>query len=279
MCRFVLFAALALSVFAQEASADRIWREFIQWAEAQPARPSSKAYRARLIEGGMTAARADEVVALIGKLYREDPQRRTQLDVLHFNRLYVQSAPSTFTVAPNAFLVRTVKDVKPGKALDIGMGQGRNAVYLATQGWDVTGFDPAEEGLRAAERNAAKAGTRITAVKAGFEDFDYGKERWDLICLIYTDAPQIDPKYVARLQAALKPGGLLLFERPMRSLVDPEPFWPETPLEKKNSMLKAWSDLQIVFYQDAPDISDWQQGPTSRLEKKNRIVRMLARKL
>jgi SAM-dependent methyltransferase len=226
----------------------------------------------------LSAERADEVTALVRKLYRENPEYKRQLDALGFNKLYAQPNPPSFTLAPNAFLVESVKDLKPGKALDIGMGQGRNAVYLATQGWDATGFDIADEGLRAADRNAAKAGTRITTVKAGFDDFDYGKERWDLICLIYTDAPQIDPKYVARLQAALKPGGLLVYERPMRSLVNPEPFWPETELEKPNSMLKAWLGLHVVFYQDAPGIADWQQGPTSRLERNIRIVRLLARK-
>lgn len=50
-----------------------------------------------------------------------------------FDRIY--SAPSTlFSSAPNAFLVRMLQGVKPGKALDVAMGQGRNAVYLAAQG-------------------------------------------------------------------------------------------------------------------------------------------------
>ncbi len=52
----------------------------------------------------------------------------------------------------------TVEGRNPGRALDIGMGQGRNAVYLATQGWDVTGFDPSSEGVRIARSNAEKAG-------------------------------------------------------------------------------------------------------------------------
>jgi methylase of polypeptide subunit release factors len=53
--------------------------------------------------------------------------------------------------------VSAVKDVKPGKALVVGMGQGRNAVFLATKGWDFTGFDIAEGGLKAAHENAAKS--------------------------------------------------------------------------------------------------------------------------
>jgi SAM-dependent methyltransferase len=274
----ILSALLALTVFGQSVDTGKTWREFIEWVRTQP-RISMQDYRATLTGRGLTAAQAEETVALIGKLYHENPRYKQELDALGYNKLYADPAPPKFTLAPNAFLVAVTRDLKPGKALDIAIGQGRNAVYLATQGWDVTGFDIAEEGLRAAARNAAAAGARITTVQAGFEDFDYGKERWDLITLIYTDAPQIDPKYVARIVAALKPGGLLVYERPMRSLSNPEPYWPETELDKKNSLLNAWSDLQIVSYQDDLGIADWQQTAEKRLEHKLRIVRLLARKL
>lgn len=275
----LLSALLAVPVFAQSAGADTAWREFIEWARTQPRRFSMEDYRASLAVRGLTSAQAGETAALVEKLYRDDPRRKQELDALGYNKLYADPAPPHFTLAANAFLVAVTKDLKPGKALDIATGQGRNAVYLATQGWDVTGFDIAGEGLRAATRNAAAAGARITTVQAGFDDFDYGTERWDLITLIYTDAPQLDPKYVARVIASLKPGGLLVYERPMRSLLNPEPYWPETELDKKNSLLKAWSDLQIVSYQDDLGIADWQQGPEKRAEHKMRIVRFLARKL
>jgi 2-polyprenyl-3-methyl-5-hydroxy-6-metoxy-1,4-benzoquinol methylase len=45
-----------------------------------------------------------------------------------------------------------VRGRKPGKALDIGIGEGRNAIFLATQGWEVTGFDISDVGVRSAER-------------------------------------------------------------------------------------------------------------------------------
>src|SRR5712664_3614565 len=46
-----------------------------------------------------------------------------------------------FNLKPNALLVNTAKNLKPGKALDLGMGQGRNSIFLAKEGWDVTGVD------------------------------------------------------------------------------------------------------------------------------------------
>src|ERR1041384_1065349 len=66
-----------------------------------------------------------------------------------FNKLYAGPS-SLFSATPNAFLARIVSGVKPGRALDVAMGQGRNSVFLATQGWEVTGYDIADTGLEAA---------------------------------------------------------------------------------------------------------------------------------
>jgi predicted O-methyltransferase YrrM len=196
-----------------------------------------------------------------------------------FNQLYRTPGQTRFTQEPNAFLVSRSKEMRPGKALDVAMGQGRNAVYLATQGWDVTGFDVAEEGMKVAQENAARAGAKVTTVKATFAEFDYGREQWDLIYFVYTDAPIVDARYVARVQAALKTGGMLLIDRPFRSLTNPEPGWPETDQDKVNALVKAWCGLQIVFYEDTTGYGDWQQTAAKREEYKLRIVRLAGRKL
>jgi SAM-dependent methyltransferase len=277
---FLIGSAFSCLIYGQQADQAQIWREYVEWAKVQPGyRYSGQDYRAKLIEGGFTAAQADERIALIQKLVNNDPACRAEASALGFDRLYRDPAQNRFTLEPNAFLVSRVKDLKPGKALDVAMGQGRNAVYLATRGWDVTGFDVAEEGMKIAGENAAKAGARIKTVKARFEDFDYGKERWDLIYFVYTDAPIVDPAYVARIQDALKPGGLLLIDRPFRSLTNPEP-WPDMEQYKPNALAKAWSGLHIVFYEDTTGIGDWQQTSVDRTEYKQlRIVRLAARKL
>jgi 2-polyprenyl-3-methyl-5-hydroxy-6-metoxy-1,4-benzoquinol methylase len=188
-----------------------------------------------------------------------------------------------FTYEPNAFLVQTAKRLKPGKALDVAMGQGRNAVFLATQGWDVTGYDLADEGMKVANENAAKAGVRIKTVNASFDTFDYGKEKWDLIYFIYTDAPIVDPKFAERIAAALKPGGCLLIERPFLDLdlPTPDPEWHAGLIEqdKPNALFKAYSSLRVLQYEDTHEIADWQQTATDRLKKQVRIVRILAKKV
>src|SRR5262249_31981690 len=57
-----------------------------------------------------------------------------------YDEIYSKGS-DVFSAGPNAFMVRTISGRKPGRALDVAMGQGRNALWLASQGWAVTGFD------------------------------------------------------------------------------------------------------------------------------------------
>src|SRR5262245_4276900 len=65
---------------------------------------------------------------------------------------------------PSAFLQDVVQDLRPGRALDIGMGQGRNALFLASAGWKVTGIDISDEGIRQAREAAAKRKLSIETI-------------------------------------------------------------------------------------------------------------------
>ena len=107
-----------------------------------------------------------------------------------WNKVYGGHDP-IFVETPNPLLASAVLDRKPGKALDFGMGQGRNAVFLAMQGWDVTGFDPSDEGIRLAQANAAKAGVKIRALVESDDQFDFGVARWDLIVMTYIRSPTV----------------------------------------------------------------------------------------
>ncbi len=88
------------------------------------------------------------------------------------------------------------------------MGQGRNAVYLATQGWSVTGVDTAAEGIRIAKENAAAAKVSLNAVVDDADHFDMGKGQYDLVALMYVGGAEM----TSRIDTALKPGGLVVVE-------------------------------------------------------------------
>jgi SAM-dependent methyltransferase len=277
--RLLVSTAIACFLAVPQAPDDSaIWRDFTSWmnAQADVNHISLEGYRSKLVADGLTPAQADERMAVVRRLM---PQKRSEVDPIYFNKLYVTADQTRFTLEPNAFLVAMTKNLRPGKALDVAMGQGRNAVYLAGQGWDVTGYDVAEDGLRVARENAARAGTKITTVKATFEGFDYGKDRWDLIYFVYTDAPIVDPAFVSRICAALKKGGLLLIDRPFHPLDHPEPDWgPPIAQDQVNALPRAWSALQLVHYEDTTGIGDWQQTRDDRVKKQLRLVRLLARK-
>lgn len=92
-----------------------------------------------------------------------------------------------FNIEPNEFLVEVVSDLQPGKALDVTMGEGRNSLFLATEGWDVTGYDIADKALDTALARAERLGVTINAIHASKNEFDHGTDKWDLVALIYAD--------------------------------------------------------------------------------------------
>jgi SAM-dependent methyltransferase len=116
---------------------------------------------------------------------------------------------SGYNTKPNQLLVDTVKGKKPGTALDLAMGQGRNAVFLATAGWKVTGVDISDEGMRIAREAAAAKKVKLETVNADMEKYDLGKEKWDLVTLIYAGD---DHAVIERAKVALKKGGLFVVE-------------------------------------------------------------------
>jgi 2-polyprenyl-3-methyl-5-hydroxy-6-metoxy-1,4-benzoquinol methylase len=94
-----------------------------------------------------------------------------------YNSIYSGRDGIPFPRNPNRFLVEMTKGLKPGWALDVGMGRGRNSIYLAKQGWEVTGFDASGEGVRLAQSEADRLGLKLSASVATFEQFDFGENR------------------------------------------------------------------------------------------------------
>jgi SAM-dependent methyltransferase len=114
-----------------------------------------------------------------------------------------------FKLTANQTLIDAVKGRKPGAALDLAMGQGRNAIYLAKQGWRVTGVDISDEGIRIAKETAAKDKVKLDTIAADLDTWDLGKNRWELVTMIYAGD---DAKLVERIKPSLKKGGLFVLE-------------------------------------------------------------------
>lgn len=115
---------------------------------------------------------------------------------------------------PNAFLVSQRHRLRPGmKALMPGDGEGRNGVWLAEQGLDVTSFDPSAYGVEKARRLAAERGVSIDACQAGVETWDWQPNVHDVVGLFFIHLPP-EPRRVAHANAlrTLKPGGIVVLE-------------------------------------------------------------------
>jgi SAM-dependent methyltransferase len=172
-----------------------------------------------------------------------------------WNKVYSEKQP-IFLSQPTALLVEAIKGRAKGKALDIGMGQGRNAVFLARQGWDVTGFDPSDEGVRQAQAEARKSGVPLHAVVAREESFDIGTAQWDLIAMTYVR--RIRKGDAERFSLALKPGGIFVYEN--------------NNVGEQNELLREFLTFRILRFEDVDTNSDWHT------DRKQRVERLVAEK-
>lgn len=118
-----------------------------------------------------------------------------------------------YGIEPNSFLKDQLKNILPGKILFPAEGEGRNAVYAATKGWQVTAFDPSIEGKRKAELLALQKGVKIEYKTDNFEFVEFPAESFDCIALVFAHInPVKREEYHKKLISFLKPGGKLILE-------------------------------------------------------------------
>lgn len=165
---------------------------------------------------------------------------------------------SQFNHQPSRLLMDVVHDRKPGLAIDLGMGQGRNAIYLAQHGWQVTGVDLSDVAIAQAKARAAQLAVSLDAVLDNLDHYDFGHNRWDLIVLFYMHAwyNGARPRSVQRLRDALKPGGLIVIE----GFADKEKY-----MLQPNELLHDFGDFRVLRYEDTQGEADWAPGQQSHL--------------
>jgi 2-polyprenyl-3-methyl-5-hydroxy-6-metoxy-1,4-benzoquinol methylase len=112
---------------------------------------------------------------------------------------------------PNRFLVEELDALPPGRALDVACGEGRNAVWLASKGWRVTGADFSRAGLAKAQRLATDRGVEVTWVEADVVEWRPPTASFDLVVVMYLHLlAEQRRQALAHAAAALAPGGVLL---------------------------------------------------------------------
>ncbi len=150
---------------------------------------------------------------------------------------------------PIAFLRQHVHLLPAGKALDIAMGEGRNGVYLATQGWHVLGLDISEVGLRKAHRLARELHTTIETKVVDLENTQLAANEYDVIVVSYYLQRDLFPQ----IKKALKCGGMVVMETYTEDHTRYKPDFPREYLLQNNELLAAFQDFDILRYQAVDD--------------------------
>lgn len=134
-----------------------------------------------------------------------DPSRE------RWNRRWAGEERVHASTAPSRVLVAEVAGRPPGRALDLACGAGRNAVWLAEQGWRVTAVDFSDIALRMAGALAAERRAAVEWIDADVLAWTAAPRAFDLVCVLYLQLPAPERRRVlAGAAEAVAPGGILL---------------------------------------------------------------------
>jgi SAM-dependent methyltransferase len=116
-----------------------------------------------------------------------------------------------WSAKPNRFLVAEVSELSPGRALDLACGEGQNAIWLASLGWQVEGVDYSGVAIEKARDRAARDGVEVDFAEQDLVEFEPEAGAYDLVLMLYLHLPEDEHRPVlARAASALAPGGTLI---------------------------------------------------------------------
>ncbi len=132
--------------------------------------------------------------------------------VQKWNERYRQKEYS-YGVAPNEYLKKSLENLKPGRILFGAEGEGRNAVFAARQGWEVSAFDISDEGRKKAKQLADENNVSLDYRVGELPDLNFPENQFDAAALIYAHLPpEVRSKYHQLINSYLKKGGILIIE-------------------------------------------------------------------
>jgi len=169
---------------------------------------------------------------------------------------------------PNPFLKKHIHLLPKGKTLDMAAGEGRNAVFLAQNGFEVDAVDISEKGLKKARKLAREKGVKINTFLVDLDQHPIGKERYDLIVNFYF----LRRRLIPRIKKGLKKGGKVIFETYLlehRKLGTGGPKQAKYFL-KPNELLGLFKDFRILFYREG---IFWEGG------RKKAVASLIAQKI
>ena len=168
----------------------------------------------------------------------------------------------------SSFLRREIGGLgSSGEALDLAMGEGRNALFLAERGFRVTGVDASSTAVQRARGLASERGLTLHAVVADVTCWPFRQHRWSLV----VNVRFLSRELLRRTADLLHPGGVFLMENLSVDHPGIADFGPTDPekLLRPNEALGLLSGLRIVYYEDRVFDEDGRRAA---------LVRLIARK-
>lgn len=189
----------------------------------------------------------------------------------NWDQIYL-SPEARVPVNPSALVLETTASLAPGVALDAGMGNGGNAIYLARKGWKVTGVDLSQAAVKRAREEAAHLKVDFDARVADVEKMALPRSSYDLILCLYTEPLAV--RAAKKFIEALKPGGLLVIEGRHIEALAGSPGHDAASGFYDNQLLNLYARLRILRYEDRPMPAEWGGNGEGR----GRVVRLVAQK-
>ncbi|RZN63358.1 bifunctional 2-polyprenyl-6-hydroxyphenol methylase/3-demethylubiquinol 3-O-methyltransferase UbiG [Methanonatronarchaeum sp. AMET6-2] len=168
---------------------------------------------------------------------------------------------------PSRFLISWIEKIPKGKALDIGCGAGRNSIYLAENGFDVTGIDISSEALKIARERAEKKQVEVDWVHGDYRNYRTDPETYNLINISYLYIDDLNE--IKDLVKSLKTDGYLMWEHHIKTDVDIDIGPDEEFRYERGELLKLLENLLVIEYNEV--IEETIQG-------KRAIVKTIAKK-
>ncbi|TFH06233.1 MAG: SDR family NAD(P)-dependent oxidoreductase [Spirochaetales bacterium] len=182
-----------------------------------------------------------------------------------------------FGTDPNEFLHDVISRIAPGRVLCIGDGEGRNSVFLAQQGFQVTAMDASESGVRKARVLAEQRDVTVETDVADLKEYDLGYRRWDAIVSTFVHlSPALRQDVHGRVVDALAPGGFLAHESYAPDQINNRTGGPSSP-EMLPGLVELKDELAGLEFLEAREIvRDVIEG--SAHTGRAAVVQILARK-
>jgi 2-polyprenyl-3-methyl-5-hydroxy-6-metoxy-1,4-benzoquinol methylase len=169
----------------------------------------------------------------------------------HWNERF-KSEDYIYGTQPNVFIADIHKKLQlSGDALAIAEGEGRNAVFLAGQGMNVTTWDYAQSGLEKTQKLATKKGVTVNTKLVDLNEASWDKEKWDeLICVFGHFPENLREKTLNGIKGAVKPEGYFITEVYSHYQLPYKSGGPkdESLLYKPEEFLKIFSDWKIIHF-------------------------------